>query len=182
VSAQRRFLEDFRLRHNVVSMEREENQVLARVRGQAAALNNANEKLAAAEGKLRSLSEAAAAGRSIVRARDNPTLANLEQRASQLREDLSELERNFMRLPCRAQGSGKRASASPTSSSRSCRRKAAVSSRQPREGERPRTPNASSKQMVDIASAQAFTLRFNEHKCADDSRNSSRCIATRCKA
>lgn len=95
VAEKRRFAEDFRQRHNVVSLDREENQLLARTRGQATALNNANEKLATAEGRLRSLEESAAAGRSVVRARDNPTLANLEQRASQIREDLRELERSF---------------------------------------------------------------------------------------
>ena len=95
VAAKRRAVDDFAARHNVVSLEREENEVLSRVRGAGTALNNANEKLAAAEGKLRSLEEAAAQGKSVVRARDNPTLANLEQRASQIREELRELERSY---------------------------------------------------------------------------------------
>jgi uncharacterized protein involved in exopolysaccharide biosynthesis len=95
LSEKRRFVEDFRIRHNVVSLEREENQVLSRVRGQSTAFNTASERLAAAEGKLRSLNESAAEGRSVVRARDNPTLANLEQRASVIREDLREQERNY---------------------------------------------------------------------------------------
>jgi uncharacterized protein involved in exopolysaccharide biosynthesis len=95
VAAKRREVEQFRLQHNIVSLEREENQVLARVRGQGAALNTANERVAAAEGKLRSLQESAEAGKSVVRARDNPTLANLEKRASEAREELRELERTF---------------------------------------------------------------------------------------
>jgi uncharacterized protein involved in exopolysaccharide biosynthesis len=95
VVAKRRAVERFRLEHDIVSLEREENQVLARVRGQGASLNAANEKLAAAEGRLRSLQESAAAGKSVVRSRDNPTLANLEQRVSQAREELRELERTF---------------------------------------------------------------------------------------
>ena len=95
VAEKRRVVEDFRIRHNVVSLEREENQLLSRVRGQSTALNNANEKLAMAEGKLRALSEAAAAGRPVVRSRDNPTLANLEQRASRIREELRDLERSY---------------------------------------------------------------------------------------
>jgi integrase len=36
-----------------------------------------------------------AAGSAVTRSRDDPTLANLEQRASQIREDLGELERNY---------------------------------------------------------------------------------------
>lgn len=95
VQEKRRGADDFRQRHNVVSLDREENQLLARTRGQATALNNANERLATTEGRLRSLEESAAAGRSVVRSRDNPTLANLEQRASRIREDLRELERSY---------------------------------------------------------------------------------------
>lgn len=95
VESQRQAVEAFRVRHNVVSLEREENEVLSRVKGQSTALNAANEKLAAAEGKLRALEDAAAAGKSVVRARDNPTLANLEQRASMIREELRELERSY---------------------------------------------------------------------------------------
>lgn len=95
VAARRKTVEDFGARHNVVSLEREENQVLARVKGLGTALNNANEKLAAAEGRLHSLEQSAAQGKPVVRARDNPTLANLEQRASQIREELGELERSY---------------------------------------------------------------------------------------
>ena len=95
VESQRQAVEAFRVRYNVVSLEREENELLSRVKGQSTALNAANEKLAAAEGKLRALEESAAAGKSVARARDNPTLANLEQRASQIREELRELERSY---------------------------------------------------------------------------------------
>jgi uncharacterized protein involved in exopolysaccharide biosynthesis len=95
VDAKRSTVERFRLQHNIVSLERDENQVLARVRGQGTSLNSVNERLAAAEGRLRSLEESAAAGRGVVRSRDNPTLANLEQRASQAREELKDLERTF---------------------------------------------------------------------------------------
>ena len=95
VLAKRRDIEAFRLRYNIVSLERDENQVLARVKGLATSLNAANDRVATAEGKLRSLTESAAAGKGVARARDDPTLANLEQRASQLREELRELERTF---------------------------------------------------------------------------------------
>ena len=95
VLAKRRDVEAFRSRHDIVSLEREENQVLARVKGLAASLNVANDKAATAEGRLRSLTESAAASKGVVRARDNPTLASLEQRASQGREELREMERTF---------------------------------------------------------------------------------------
>jgi uncharacterized protein involved in exopolysaccharide biosynthesis len=88
-------VEAFRIAHDIVSLEREENQVLARVRGVAASLNTANERVAVAEGRLRSVNEAMAAGSAVTRSRDDPTLANLEQRASMIREELGELERNY---------------------------------------------------------------------------------------
>ena len=96
VKTQRRQMEDFRVRHGIVSFEREENEVLGRVKGQTEALNKAQEKLATAEGKLRAMSESATAGRPVVaRDRRNAALDNLEQRASQAREEISELNRAF---------------------------------------------------------------------------------------
>ena len=89
----RKALEDFRQANDIVSAERDENQILARVKGLSVSLNQANEKAAKAEGRVRSLRESIAAGKPVVRARDNPTLAGLESRASQLRESLREIER-----------------------------------------------------------------------------------------
>jgi uncharacterized protein involved in exopolysaccharide biosynthesis len=95
VAANRRDVEAYRQRSNIVSLDRDENEVLARLRNQSAALGKANERLATAEGNMRALTEAQAAGNVVVRARDNPTLANLEQRASQAREDLGDMERAY---------------------------------------------------------------------------------------
>ena len=95
LATKRRDVEAFRQRHNIVSLEREENQILAQTRSLSTALGNANENVAKAEGKLRALTESAAAGNAVVRAKDDPTLANLEQRASQLREQLTDLDRDF---------------------------------------------------------------------------------------
>jgi polysaccharide biosynthesis transport protein len=95
VIAKRREGEAFRLRNNIVSVERDQNEVLARVRNLSASLSTAEDRVAAAEGKLGALGTSAAAGKAVVRSRDDPTLANLEQRASQMREELRELERGF---------------------------------------------------------------------------------------
>lgn len=95
VAAKRRDVEAFRLRNNIVSLERDENEVLARVRNLSTSLRLANEKAAAAEGKLGSLTESTATGQVVARSKDNPTLANLEQRASKIREELQTLERSF---------------------------------------------------------------------------------------
>ena len=95
VAAKRRAVEEFRRRNNIVSPEREENDVLAEMQGLAKALKEANERVAAAEGKASALRESSASGRGVVRAKDNPTLANLEQRASQARAELRDLERVY---------------------------------------------------------------------------------------
>jgi succinoglycan biosynthesis transport protein ExoP len=95
VAAQRREVEAFRLRNNIVSLERDENQILAQTRDLSASLSAANERVAKAEGTLRALTDSAAAGKAVVRSKDDPTLANLEQRASTLREQMQDLERDF---------------------------------------------------------------------------------------
>ena len=95
VAAKRAAVEEFRQRHQIVSPEREENSILAEMQGLAAAQKDANKRLLEAEGKLQALRAAEAAGKGVVRARDNPTLVNLEARASQLREELRELGRRY---------------------------------------------------------------------------------------
>ena len=95
VLAKRREADAFRSRHNIVSLERDENQVLSEVRGIGAALNAANDKVIAAEARLSALQAAEAAGKSVVRARDNPTLAALEQQAAGIRADLKEVASTF---------------------------------------------------------------------------------------
>ena len=95
VTTKRHELDAFRIRYNIVSLEREENQVISQVRNNSASLSAAKEKLAIAEGKLSALTESAAAGRPVFRSRDDPGLANLEQRSSQLREELQEMQRHY---------------------------------------------------------------------------------------
>ncbi len=95
VATKRSTVEDFRLRNNIVSLERDENEVLGRVRNLTTSLSAANDKVAAAEGKLHALSGSAASGAPVVRSKDDPTVASLEQRVSQLREELRDQERGF---------------------------------------------------------------------------------------
>jgi uncharacterized protein involved in exopolysaccharide biosynthesis len=95
VAAKRSAAEEFRVRHGIVSPEREENAVLAQMQGLSRAQQDAQKKLTEAEGKYESLRNAAAAGKGVVRARDNPTLAALEARASQMRVELGEMSRRY---------------------------------------------------------------------------------------
>ena len=91
----RKEVDAFRARNKIVSLERDENQVLSEVKAMGAALNAANDKVVAAEARLGTLQQAEAAGQSVARARDNPTLAALEQQAAGIRADLKEVARTF---------------------------------------------------------------------------------------
>ncbi len=86
-------LERFRAEAGLSSGERDENPSAARTRGLANALNTAIEKRATAEARLQALqgSGGSGGGAGGISARDDPTLANLESRASQLREELKEI-------------------------------------------------------------------------------------------
>lgn len=91
----RRELEAFRLKYGIVSGEREENEITSRAKGLNTAINAAEEKALTAQTKLRALRAAVAAGKGAIRAKDNPTLADLELRLSQAREELRQLERRY---------------------------------------------------------------------------------------
>jgi len=95
VAAKRQEVEAFRSSNDIVSTERDENQLLSAAKGLATGLNEAKGKLAAAEGQLRAVRNAAAAGQTLVAAKDNPTVADMEKRASQLREELHDLQQRF---------------------------------------------------------------------------------------
>jgi uncharacterized protein involved in exopolysaccharide biosynthesis len=94
VAAKRREVEGFRVRNNIVSLERDENDILARVRNQGASVSAADDKVAAAQGRLLALNQAAARGEGI-RLRGDSTVASLESRVAQMREEQRELERGF---------------------------------------------------------------------------------------
>jgi uncharacterized protein involved in exopolysaccharide biosynthesis len=96
MTAKRQEVDAFRSSNDIVSTERDENQLLSAAKGLALALNEAKGKLAAAEGQLRAVRNAAASGgQGLVAAKDNPTVADLERRASQLREELHDLLQRF---------------------------------------------------------------------------------------
>ena len=88
-------LESFRTRYGIVSKERDENEPTARAKGLNAAINVAEEKAIAGQSKLNSIRAAIAAGKAVTRAKDNPTLAAMEQRLSQAREEWKQLERRY---------------------------------------------------------------------------------------
>ena len=76
-------------------MEREENGILANISGLTRSYSASNEELAKAQGRLQALTNSASEGKTVIRAKDDPTLAALEQRIATLREELGDLQRRF---------------------------------------------------------------------------------------
>jgi succinoglycan biosynthesis transport protein ExoP len=95
VRAKRVEVDAFRAKYNIVSVERDENQLLSEVKGAGTALNTANDKVIAAEARYGALKEAEASGQSVTRAKDNPTLASIEQAVSSIRSELKSIARQF---------------------------------------------------------------------------------------
>ena len=95
VAAKRDAINVFRSRYDIVSMEHKENDVLANIEGLSQSYTDANERLAKAQGHLQALTNAVAAGKAVIRAKDDPTIADLEQRVSVLREQWHDLERRY---------------------------------------------------------------------------------------
>jgi polysaccharide biosynthesis transport protein len=95
LAEKRRDLEQYRKRHGIVSLEREENQAMARLKSLTVALNDARTREANAEGRLNAMPEAVAAGKSLDRPNDKAIIANLETRAIDLRERITDLEQDY---------------------------------------------------------------------------------------
>jgi polysaccharide biosynthesis transport protein len=76
-------------------MERKENDVLVQVEGLSQSYTEANGRLAKAQAHLQTLRTAAAAGKGIVKAKDDPTLADMERRVSMLREQWRDQQRRY---------------------------------------------------------------------------------------
>src|SRR5215472_8615856 len=95
VSAKRDAINAFRNRYDIVSMEHKENDVLANIEGLSQTYTDANERVAKAQGHLQALRNSIAAGKAVIRAKDDPTIADLEQRASALREQWHDLGRRY---------------------------------------------------------------------------------------
>jgi integrase len=88
-------LNQFRDKHDIVSLERDENRVLARLKGLNTSLDKAIDERAANESYLAGLRESMARGEIIMRPQDQASLMNLEQRAVEIREQLTEVQQRF---------------------------------------------------------------------------------------
>ncbi|SBT03819.1 putative Phage integrase [Candidatus Accumulibacter aalborgensis] len=95
VRERRERLDAFRSQGGGMSPEREENEAVAQIKGLTTALNTAIERSAVADARLRALRESVAGGKGSSAAKDDPTLAAMEQRASTIREEIRDMERTY---------------------------------------------------------------------------------------
>ncbi|HEY4266198.1 MAG TPA: tyrosine-type recombinase/integrase [Micropepsaceae bacterium] len=95
VSAKQRALDAFRDRYDIVSLDRKENDVLAKIDGLTRSYADGNAQLAKAQGNLEAFQAALAAGKPISRPRDDAAIAALETELSMLREKMRGLERRY---------------------------------------------------------------------------------------
>ncbi len=97
VAQKRDELDNFRSEHSILSMGRDENQVLARLKGLTDSLNKASDAEVNTKARLHAVQAAIRKGQPVVPDSDKRSLANLEKRAQELREQLSELDRRYTR-------------------------------------------------------------------------------------
>ncbi|MGR9115160.1 MAG: GumC family protein [Gammaproteobacteria bacterium] len=97
IKSARQALNDFRIKHDITSIGREENTALARLNGLTAALNNASEEEVKAKAKMDAVAKAIAKGQAVVPSQDQRSLANLEKRLQDLREKLSQFDKRYTR-------------------------------------------------------------------------------------
>jgi integrase len=93
--AKQRALDAFRDRYDIVSLDRKENDVLAKIDGLNTSYTQSNQQLAKAQGNLEGLKDAVSTGKPITRPRDDATISAIEVQISALREKLSGLQRRY---------------------------------------------------------------------------------------
>lgn len=91
----RREIEAFRKKFDIISLERDDNQSVARLKGLNAALNDARSREANAEARLNAMRESVAAGKTVQLPGDKAIIADLERRAIDLRDRMKDLESDF---------------------------------------------------------------------------------------
>ena len=88
-------LADFRKRHDIASMQREENRVLARLKGLTASLNEVEAEEVAAQARVDALKEALARGEDVALDEDREELSVMRGRLRELRGVLQGFEAYF---------------------------------------------------------------------------------------
>lgn len=97
ITDKREALDNFRKSNDILSIGRDENQVLARLKGLNDSLNTAIEEEIKAKARLDTIKAAIKRGQTVVPDQDKRSLAQMEARAQALREQLAGLDRRYTR-------------------------------------------------------------------------------------
>lgn len=97
ITDKREALDNFRKSNDILSIGRDENQVLARLKGLNDSLNTAIEEEIRAKARLDAIKAAIKRGQTVVPDQDKRSLTQMEARAQALREQLAELDRRYTR-------------------------------------------------------------------------------------
>lgn len=95
ITTKRTELDQFRRNSDIASLEREENEALAILKGLNQSLNDANEEEVKTKARLDAINRAISRGQAVVPKEDTRTLSVLEDRAQELREELADLNRQY---------------------------------------------------------------------------------------
>jgi uncharacterized protein involved in exopolysaccharide biosynthesis len=95
VAEKRRALEQFRQHHDIVSLQGDENQQLAQLKGLQESLSKAIDQEAIAKARLEASKTAIAQGETVLRSKDQTEISQLETQAAQLRSQLKQLGERF---------------------------------------------------------------------------------------
>lgn len=95
IEEKRQFLDNYRETYDIVSMEREENQILSRLKGLNSSLNTASEDVIKAQAEHDAIKQAIADGKPVVPESEKNSLSTLELRAQELREKVAEIRRQY---------------------------------------------------------------------------------------
>jgi len=95
VAEKRQQLDLFRKQYDIVSMERNENRMHKQLSGLTDSLNKVNEEMVLARARTAAIRAAIAQGRPVVSEHGRDSLTNLEQRLTEIQEQLKEMEHEF---------------------------------------------------------------------------------------
>jgi uncharacterized protein involved in exopolysaccharide biosynthesis len=98
ISDRRRTLDDFRTRHDIVTLERDGNDALARLKALTADLNRARDEAVEADARLKAIEDAVARGEPVVPQSEQANMEALEEQAAALRSRLIALKKRFTPL------------------------------------------------------------------------------------
>lgn len=88
-------LDAFRRNNDILTAERNENEILARLKGLNQSLAKARETEVTTKARLQAVEQAAARGEPVVPDKDKASLAAMERRAQDLREQLTDLNQRY---------------------------------------------------------------------------------------